>query len=131
MDIYFSFVLAALALAGSPGPNTLSLAAVGAAFGMRRGIGFMLGLNIGMFFVIIMVGSGVAGLLFLIPGAGQFVIVLAAIYFIFLAYKIATAPLFLRIIAKISHQPGLRRLWFLLQTRKLMPLWLPCFQGLS
>ena len=92
MEIYISFVLAALALAGSPGPNTLSLAAVGAAFGMRRGIGFMLGLNIGMFFVITIVGSGVAGLLFVIPGAGQFVIILAAIYFVFLAYKIATAP---------------------------------------
>ncbi len=92
MEIYFSFVLAALALTGSPGPNTLSLAAVGAAFGFRRSIGFMLGLNFGMLLVIIIVGSGVAGLLFLVPGAGQIVIMLAAIYFIYLAYKIATAP---------------------------------------
>jgi threonine/homoserine/homoserine lactone efflux protein len=56
METYISFVLAALALVGSPGPNTLSLAAVGAAFGMRRGIGFMLGLTFGMLLVIIIVG---------------------------------------------------------------------------
>ena len=92
MEVYFSFVLAALALVGSPGPNTLSLAAVGAAFGLRRGIGFMLGLNLGMFLVITIVGTGVAGLLFIVPGAGRTVIILAAIYFIYLAYLIATAP---------------------------------------
>lgn len=92
METYLSFIVAALALTGSPGPNTLSLAAVGAAFGFRRGLGFMLGLNFGMLLVIIIVGSGVAGLLFLVPGAGQAVIMLAAIYFIYLAYKIATAP---------------------------------------
>ena len=37
------FVLAGFALAGSPGPATLSLAATGAAFGARRGLGYMTG----------------------------------------------------------------------------------------
>ena len=35
------FLLAGFALAGSPGPATLSLAATGAAFGARRGLGYM------------------------------------------------------------------------------------------
>src|SRR5438270_3362303 len=43
-----SFVLAGLALAGSPGPATLSLAATGAAFGARRGLGYMIGIIAGM-----------------------------------------------------------------------------------
>jgi threonine/homoserine/homoserine lactone efflux protein len=44
----FGFIIAGLALAGSPGPNTLSLAAAGAAFGARRSIGYLIGLVIGM-----------------------------------------------------------------------------------
>lgn len=87
-----SFLAAAFALAGSPGPNTLSLAAVGAAFGYRRGVGFMMGLNLGMVAVILLVGSGIAGLLFVIPGAAPVVTALAAAYFVYLAYRIATAP---------------------------------------
>ena len=38
MDGLLGFVLAGFALAGSPGPATLSLAAAGAAFGARRGL---------------------------------------------------------------------------------------------
>ncbi|MEZ5811657.1 MAG: LysE family transporter [Rhizobiaceae bacterium] len=92
MEPYLSFLAAAFALAGSPGPNTLSLAAVGAAFGYRRGIGYMLGLTLGMLLVIALVGSGVAGLLLLVPGASPAVAAAAAAYFIYLAWKIATAP---------------------------------------
>ncbi len=43
MEGLLAFVLAAIALAGSPGPATLSLAATGAAFGARRGLGYMTG----------------------------------------------------------------------------------------
>ncbi len=91
-ETYLSFLAAAFALAGSPGPNTLSLAAVGAAYGYRRGVGYLLGLTLGMLFVIALTGSGVAGLLFLIPGAGPVVTLAAAAYFLYLAWKIATAP---------------------------------------
>lgn len=92
MENLIGFLAAAFALAGSPGPNTLSLAAVGAAFGHRRGLGYMMGLNLGMVAVILLVGSGIAGLLFVIPGAAPVVTVLAAAYFVYLAYRIATAP---------------------------------------
>jgi threonine/homoserine/homoserine lactone efflux protein len=88
----FGFILAALALTGSPGPNTLSLAAAGAAFGMRRSLAYLIGLCIGMVAVMAIVASGVAGLLLTIPGAAPVVVILAAIYFIYLAWRIATAP---------------------------------------
>jgi threonine/homoserine/homoserine lactone efflux protein len=87
-----TFILAALALTGSPGPNTLSLAATGAAFGKARGFRYMVGLNLGMVGVIAVVGSGVSGLLFALPGAAPVVTVIAAAYFLYLAWRIATAP---------------------------------------
>lgn len=92
MDGLFSFILAALALTGSPGPNTLSLVAVGSAYGRKRGIKYMLGLNLGVAIVILIVGSGISGLLFTMSFVAPFVLGIAAIYFIYLAYKIATAP---------------------------------------
>ena len=92
METIVSFLAAAFALAGSPGPNTLSLAAVGAAYGARRGSGFLLGLTLGMAIVIALVGTGVASLVFTLPGAAPVITALAAAYFIYLAWRIATAP---------------------------------------
>lgn len=87
-----SFLLAALALTGSPGPNTLSMAAVGASFGRLRGIEYMVGLNLGMVVVIALVGTGMAGIVLAVPGLAPIITVLAAAYFLYLAYRIATAP---------------------------------------
>jgi threonine/homoserine/homoserine lactone efflux protein len=85
------FILAGIALAGSPGPATLSLAAIGAAFG-RRGLAYMAGINIGMVGVMAITASGVAGVLLALPGAAPVVAALAALYFVYLAWRIATAP---------------------------------------
>jgi threonine/homoserine/homoserine lactone efflux protein len=87
-----SFLLAALALTGSPGPNTLSMAAVGASFGRLRGLEYMAGLNLGMVAVIALVGTGFAGIVLAVPGIAPVVTALAAAYFLYLAYRIATAP---------------------------------------
>ena len=92
MQGLFAFILAGLALAGSPGPNTLSLAAAGAAFGVGRSLGYLIGLCVGMVVVMAIVASGLAGLLLAIPGAAPVVIVLSAAYFVYLAWRIATAP---------------------------------------
>jgi threonine/homoserine/homoserine lactone efflux protein len=86
------FIAAGVALAGSPGPNTLSLAATGAAFGARRGLGYLIGLVVGMVAVMAITASGVVGLLLALPGATPVVVVLAALYFVYLAIRIATAP---------------------------------------
>jgi len=81
------FVLAAVALAGSPGPATLSLTATGAAFGARRGVAYLAGIVVGMVAVMAIVASGLVGLLLAVPGATP-----AAAYFLYLAWRIATAP---------------------------------------
>ncbi|MHA1165813.1 MAG: LysE family translocator, partial [Alphaproteobacteria bacterium] len=102
-----TFILAALALTGSPGPNTLSLAAVGAAFGRVRGLRYMAGLTLGVAAVIVIVGSGISGILFALPGVAPIVTVMAGIYFVFLAYRIATAPPL-----NSAAEPGSEPKWF-------------------
>ncbi len=92
MDGLPAFLLAAVALAGSPGPATLSLTATGAAFGARRGAAYLAGIVIGMVAVMAIVASGLVGLLLAVPGATPVVTVLAAAYFLYLAWRIATAP---------------------------------------
>lgn len=92
MDVLLGFILAALALAGSPGPATLSLAATGAAFGARRGLPYMLGIDVGMLGVMGITASGVVSILLAVPGATPVVSMLAGAYFLYLAYRIATAP---------------------------------------
>jgi threonine/homoserine/homoserine lactone efflux protein len=86
------FVLAGFALAGSPGPNTLSLAATGAAFGARRGLVYLAGLVAGMLGVMGLTATGAVGLILAVPGATLVVTVLAVAYFLYLAWTIATAP---------------------------------------
>jgi threonine/homoserine/homoserine lactone efflux protein len=86
------FLLASVALAGSPGPATLSLAAAGAAFGVRRVAGYFIGILVGMVGVMAIVASGMVGLLLALPGATPIVTAVAAVYFVWLAWRIATAP---------------------------------------
>jgi threonine/homoserine/homoserine lactone efflux protein len=92
METLIGFIAAGIALAGSPGPATLSLAATGAAFGARRGIGYMVGIDIGMVAVMAITASGITGLLLANPGAAPVLTGLAALYFLYLAWRIATAP---------------------------------------
>ncbi len=92
MEDLFGFVLTGFALAGSPGPATLSLAATGAAFGARRGLGYMAGIVIGMVVVMCIIATGVTGMMLAIPSATPVVASLAGAYIVYLAYRIATAP---------------------------------------
>jgi threonine/homoserine/homoserine lactone efflux protein len=92
MEGLLGFILAGLALAGSPGPATLSLAATGAAFGSRRGLGYMAGIVGGMVIVMAITATGVTGVLLALPGATPVVAAIAALYFVYLALRIATAP---------------------------------------
>lgn len=92
MDSIASFLLASLALVGSPGPNTVSLAAIGAAFGARKGLSYMVGLNLGMVGVVSLIGSGLWVTILSIPQVVPIITVAATAYLIFLAHKVATSP---------------------------------------
>ncbi|MEQ9642201.1 MAG: LysE family translocator [Alphaproteobacteria bacterium] len=85
-------LLAALPLMGSPGPATLSTAAVGSAYGAARGVPYLAGICAGTSTVLLIVASGITGVIFAVPGALPVITVAAAAYILFLAWKIATAP---------------------------------------
>ncbi len=85
--------LAALPLMGSPGPATISLAASGSAFGIRPSLGYLGGIIIGTIAVLLLVATGIATALLAHPIAGQVLTAIAAIYILYLAWKIATAPI--------------------------------------
>jgi threonine/homoserine/homoserine lactone efflux protein len=87
-----AFVIAAFALTGSPGPATLGLAAAAAAFGIRRSLGLMAGIIAGVLVVFALAAAGLTGLILAQPVLGPVVKVLAALYMVWLAWSIATAP---------------------------------------
>jgi threonine/homoserine/homoserine lactone efflux protein len=91
-DALIALILAGLVLAGSPGPNTMSLAAAGAAFGAQRSIAYMVGMAVGMLAVMVIVASGVVAMLLAVPGIAPVATIAALLYFVYLAWKIATAP---------------------------------------
>ncbi len=109
MDALFSFLLAALVLTGSPGPNTLSAAAVGASFGRLRGLEYVAGLSLGVGLVIVIVGTGVSGAVLAVPGLAPVITALAAFYFVYLAWRIATAP---PLGTVAQHNPGRGPRWY-------------------
>lgn len=92
MNELLAFVLAGLALTGSPGPANLSLAAAGAAFGVRQGLGYMIGVMAGMIGVMAITATGVMGIVLALPGVAPVVTALSVAYFLYLAWRIATAP---------------------------------------
>jgi threonine/homoserine/homoserine lactone efflux protein len=86
------YLLAALALCGSPGPATLSSAATGAAFGLRAALPYYFGLQAGVAIVLTLVASGIITAIATIPFAAEVLITIAVCYMIWLAWKIANAP---------------------------------------
>lgn len=84
--------LAALPLMGSPGPATLSIAGVGAAYGVRAGLPFLAGICVGTTVVLIAVATGVTGLVLSVPALSNAVTIAAALYILYLAWRIASAP---------------------------------------
>jgi threonine/homoserine/homoserine lactone efflux protein len=87
-----NFILAGIALTGSPGPNTLGLAAASAAYGLRGTYALLAGAVVGVYAVILATAAGLTGLVLAQPGVAPVVGVLAAAYMLYLAYRIAAAP---------------------------------------
>ncbi|MBV8183546.1 MAG: LysE family translocator [Hyphomicrobiales bacterium] len=87
-----ALILASIVIMGSPGPSTISVTAVGAAFGVRRSLLYAAGLVTGTVAVLAMVAAGVVALVLAIPHGARLIGAIAAVYILYLAYKIATAP---------------------------------------
>jgi threonine/homoserine/homoserine lactone efflux protein len=87
-----ALVLAATVVMGSPGPATISVTAVGAAFGLRDSLLYACGIVLGTIVVLLVVATGVAGVLMSMPKLAPLLVVASAAYILYLAFKIATAP---------------------------------------
>jgi len=94
MDTQQLFGLLGFALVSSvtPGPNNMMLMASGANFGFRQTVPHMLGVSIGFAIMIVLVGIGLIGLFEAWPYAMTVLKMVSAVYLVWLAWKIASAP---------------------------------------
>lgn len=86
-----AFAAAVFFLIVTPGPGVLSTAGVGAAFGARAGLRYVLGLFIGTNLVALAVVTGLAAILFSVPAVRTVLFVLSFSYLAYLALRIALA----------------------------------------
>ena len=84
-------LVTALAIMGSPGPATISLAAAGSAYGVRRSLGYLAGIVAGTVVVLVAVATGITATLLAVPALRAVLLVLSAAYILWLAWRIATA----------------------------------------
>lgn len=95
----------ALPLMGSPGPAIVSLAATGSTFGFRGGLAYLLGIVVGTSTVLLMIATGVTGMILAVPNAVPVLTTVAIGYLLYLAYRIATAPV-VRTAAEAGTRPS-------------------------
>ena len=84
-----SFAIAVFLLTITPGPAVLTLAGVGAAFGWRRAIWFLIGLFIGVHLVCFAVVSGLAAMVLAHQLTRTVLLFSSSIYLCYLALRIA------------------------------------------
>lgn len=80
-------------LLGSPGPAPLALAATGATYGVKKGIPFLTGILFGLSVAIIGAIAGLAALFSQFPNFRVICQIAGGAYILFIAYKIASAPI--------------------------------------
>lgn len=85
----FSF---ALVTSVTPGPNNLMLLASGANFGFKRTIPHMLGIACGMILLLFVILLGLGEIFVRLPVAQLSLKVVGVLYLLWLAWKIASAP---------------------------------------
>jgi len=102
------FLSAVFFLIVTPGPGVLSAAGVGAAFGFRVGLRYVVGLFIGSNLVALASISGIAAVLLSQPAVRTVLLVCSVIYLTYLAAKIAFAGSKIAFI-EAQNAPGIRQ----------------------
>lgn len=87
-----SLVLTTFFVLGSPGPAPVALAATSASYGLTRAARFYIGILLGLAIVAAASAAGLGTLFRVFPSARMTFEIIAAIYILYLAYRIATAP---------------------------------------
>ncbi len=86
-----TFAAAVFFLIVTPGPGVLSAAGVGAAYGIRSGLRYVLGLFIGNNIVVLAVVTGLAALVLATPAVRTVLFAVSTAYLLYLALRIAFA----------------------------------------
>jgi threonine/homoserine/homoserine lactone efflux protein len=91
LDVFVPMLTFSIAMAFTPGPNNIMLAASGVNFGFFRTLPHMVGITAGFLALLIACGLGL-GLVFAAAPALQILLKIAgALYMLWLAFKVATA----------------------------------------
>lgn len=92
LESFIVLITTTVLLLGSPGPAPLALAATGATFGVKRGFPFLAGILSGLSVAIIGATAGLAALFSQFPNFRIVCQLIGAAYILYIAYKIASAP---------------------------------------
>jgi threonine/homoserine/homoserine lactone efflux protein len=91
-ELLLAFATFTLVSSITPGPNNLMLMASGTNFGVRRTMPHFWGVIIGFTALILLVGLGLSQIFVAFPVMQTVLKALSALYMLYLAWKIATAP---------------------------------------
>jgi threonine/homoserine/homoserine lactone efflux protein len=75
----------------TPGPNNMMLLASGATFGLRRTVPHMAGVSAGCALMVLVLGGALAGAVGRMPGLFTALHIVATLYLLWLAWRIATS----------------------------------------
>ncbi|NMP30036.1 LysE family translocator [Thalassotalea sp. M1531] len=92
VESFIVLISATALLLGSPGPAPLALAATGATFGIKKGIPFLAGILVGLSVAIVGATAGLAALFSQFPSFRVICQVIGGAYILYIAFKIASAP---------------------------------------
>ena len=92
LETFIAFAIFALVGSVTPGPNTLMLAATGASFGMKRGLPALFGVVLGFSLMVGIVALGLGTIITENPQILGFLRIAGIIMLIWMAWKIANAP---------------------------------------
>jgi len=94
LDVFFLAMLTfSVAMAFTPGPNNIMLAASGVNFGFARTIPHMAGVSVGFLVLVLACGAGLGLIFAAVPALQVALKVAGALYMLWLAFKVATAHL--------------------------------------
>ncbi|GAB3676096.1 LysE family translocator [Salinisphaera aquimarina] len=88
----FSVMLFAISMSATPGPNNVMLTASGALYGYRRTLPHIIGIMLGCLVLFMAIALGLGLVFERFPIVQQVLRVVGALYLLFLAWKIASAP---------------------------------------
>lgn len=108
----FAFTLAVFFLLITPGPGVLSTAGIGAAFGRKTGLAYIMGLWAGTNIVSLIIVTGLAAVIFSAPFIRLILIILSTAYLIYLALRIGFSGSKIAFITT-AKKPGFRSGLFL------------------